>query len=451
MVKPPTSIAVLGDLLDFTNECTPDDALTLLSDDEKRDAVGMRYIQNGLLLIENGHITARGKKQDLLGRLPSDTHIIDHGGQLIMPGFIDTHVHYPQCEMIASYGTQLLDWLNTYTFPAESRFGDAQHAASIAQFFLDELLRNGTTTALVFGTVHAESVDAFFSAAQRRGLRMICGKVLMDRNAPDDLTDTPLSGYEDSLKLIKRWHHTDRLGYAVTPRFAPTSSDEQLAFAGRLLAECSDVHLHTHLSENKSECDWVGELFPDRENYLDVYDHHGLLGRRSVFAHGIHLHNTEWQRLAESGSSVAHCPTSNLFIGSGLFNLSAARQHGVCVGLGTDVGGGDSFSLLRTINEAYKIQQLRDCSLSAQESLYMATLGGAKALDLADKIGNFEYGKEADFIVVDERATPLMAMRHASCSTLAERLFALTMLGDDRCISHTYILGRELKNTLGTD
>lgn len=456
MIKPPVSVAILGDLLDFTHEPVKPAANSGLQADPTRETFeehdsGLRFVKDGLLLIEDGHITARGTQASLERSLPPDTQVIDHRKQLVLPGFIDTHVHYPQCEVIASYGTQLLDWLNTYTFPAEARFNDEQHAAATARFFLDELMRNGTTTALVFGTVHAESVDAFFSEAQLRGLRMICGKVLMDRNAPDNLTDTPLSGYEDSLGLINRWHNKNRLGYAITPRFAPTSSNEQLAFAGRLKAECSDVHVHTHLSENNAECEWVSSLFPERKNYLDVYDHHGLLGRRSVFAHCIHLDEHEWRRLAATGSNIAHCPTSNLFIGSGLFNLNAASEYGVRVGLATDVGGGDSFSMLRTINEAYKIQQLRGNSLSPLKSLYLATLGGAKALDLDSKLGNFDIDKEADFIVLNESATPLMAMRRAGCNTLAERLFTLTMLGDDRCVSHTYIQGNEVKAGLAQD
>ncbi len=399
------------------------------------------YFEDGLLVIEEGHIHSIGNAKTLLNTLPQNITITEHPNSLITPGFVDTHVHYPQCEIIASYGKQLLEWLETYTFPAEQKFDDPEYARKIASFFLDQLLTNGTTTALVFGTVHPQSVDAFFTEAQKRKLRMICGKVMMDRNAPDALLDTPETSYTESKALIDKWHNKDRLRYAVTPRFAPTSTPEQLAQAGRLLQEYPDVHFQTHISENKKECEWVAELFPDRKNYLDVYDHHDLLGKRSVFAHGIHLETNEFKRLAETDSALAFCPASNLFIGSGLFNLHKAKQQGVKTGLGTDVAGGDSFSILNSINEAYKIQQLQGNSLSAFESLYMATLGGAKALDLHDKIGNFEAGKEADFIVLDYHATDLMMFKIQNCKSFEERLFSLLILGDDRAVNATYIMG----------
>jgi len=400
------------------------------------------HFDDGLLVIEDGYIHSVGDAETLLKTLPENTIITEHPNCLITPGFVDTHVHYPQCEIIASYGKQLLEWLETYTFPAEQKFDDPEYASKIARFFLDQLLTNGTTTALVFGTVHPQSVDAFFTEAQQRNLRMICGKVMMDRNAPDALLDTPETSYTESRDLIEKWHNKDRLRYALTPRFAPTSSPEQLEKAGQLLQEYPDVYFQTHISENKKECGWVAELFPDRKNYLDVYDYHKLLGKRSVFAHGIHLEETEWQRLAETDSAIAFCPASNLFIGSGLFNLHKAKLHGIKTGLGTDVAGGDSFSILKTINEAYKIQQLHGNSLSAFESLYMATLGGAKALDLHDKIGNFETGKEADFVILDFQATDLMTFKIEACNSLEERLFSLLMLGDDRAVKQTYIVGK---------
>jgi len=409
----------------------------------KDGAKGWQYFEDGLLIIENRHVHSIGEAKTLLKKLPKNTHITVHENSLITPGFVDTHIHFPQCEIIASYGEQLLKWLETYTFPAEQQFDDPEYASKIARFFLDQLLSNGTTTAQVFGTVHPQSVDAFFSEAQSRNLRMICGKVMMDRNAPDALLDTPESSYQQSRDLIKKWHNKDRLRYAVTPRFAPTSTEQQLQMAERLLKEFPDVHFQTHLSENKKECEWVKDLFPERENYLDVYDHYNLLGKRSVFAHGIHLQEQEWKRLAETDSSLSFCPRSNLFIGSGLFELHKARQHKVKVSLGTDVGGGDSFSLLQTINEAYKVQQIQGNSLSAFQSLYLATLGGAKALDLDNKIGNFEVGKEADFVVLDYQATPLLKFKIEQCKTLEERLFSLLMLGDDRTIKSTYIMGLE--------
>ena len=404
------------------------------------------YYEDGLLVIEDGLIYSVGDAVTQLKKLPKNTQIIEHPNCLITPGFVDTHVHYPQCEIIASYGKQLLEWLETYTFPAEQKFSNPEYASKIARFFLDQLLANGTTTALVFVTVHPQSVDAFFTEAQKRNLRMICGKVMMDRNAPDALLDTAETSYTESRELIEKWHNKGRLRYAVTPRFAPTSTDNQLAQAGRLLQEYPDVHFQTHISENKKECEWVAELFPERDNYLDVYDHHQLLGKRSVFAHGIHLEDSEFKRLAETDSALAFCPTSNLFIGSGLFNLHKASHFGVKTGLGTDVAGGDSFSILKSINEAYKIQQLQGNSMSAFESLYLATLGGAKALDLHDKIGNFEKGKEADFVVLDYHATDLMKFKLEQCDSMEERLFSLLMLADDRAIKHTYILGEDIKN-----
>lgn len=402
-----------------------------------------QYFEDGLLVIENGVVDSCGDANVLLEGLPDDIKITHHQNALITPGFVDTHIHFPQVEVIASYGKQLLEWLETYTFPAEAQFDDLEVAKKISCFFLDQLLSNGTTTALVFGTVHPQSVDAFFTEAQARKLRMICGKVMMDRHAPDGLLDTPETSYQESCVLIERWHNKDRLRYAVTPRFAPTSTDEQLAAAGRLLKEYPDVHFHTHLSENRDECAWVSDLFPERDNYLDVYDHHHLLGKRSLFAHGIYLEDSEWKRLADSDSALSFCPRSNLYVGSGLFNLRKAKEFKVKVGLGTDVGGGDSFSILQTLNEAYKVQQLQNFSLSAFESLYLATLGGAKTLDLHEHIGNFQAGKEADFVVLDYHATDLMKFKIDHCKNISERLFALLMLGDDRCVRASYILGKK--------
>jgi len=438
-------IAILGNFLHFTEHPVGKQSeISLSQATGPADPCGelLDYMEGGLMVIEDGHITALDDADRLINRLPADCQLIDHSDQLLLPGFIDTHVHYPQSEVIASHGTQLLDWLNTYTFPAELRYQDHAYAGQQAAFFLDQLLANGTTTALVFGTVHANSVDAFFTEARLRNLRMICGKVMMDRNAPAALCDTPETSYAESKRLIETWHGRDRLGYAVTPRFAPTSSSEQLAGAGQLLAEHPDVHLHTHLSENTRECHWVSELFPEQNDYLAVYEQFGLVGPKSVFAHAIHLSDSEWSRLAKSGASIAHCPCSNLFIGSGLFKLREAVKRGIDVGLATDVGGGDSFSLFRVINEAYKIQQLQGEILSPLEAIYLATLGGARTLGLDHVIGNFDKGKEADLVLINESATPLMAMRSARCNHLDERLFALAMMGDDRAIEQTYILGK---------
>jgi guanine deaminase len=401
------------------------------------------YFEDGLLVIDNGQVANVGHAADLLPTLKG-VDITEYRDALITPGFIDTHIHYPQTGMIASYGEQLLDWLNTYTFPTEQQFADKAHAADVAGIFLKELLRNGTTTALVFGSVHKQSVDAFFEAAEALNLRMIAGKVLMDRNAPDYLTDTPESGYADSKELIERWHGKGRLHYAVTPRFAPTSTPEQLTLAGKLLGEYPDLYMHTHLSENRKEIEWVKALFPERKGYLDVYDHYKLIGARSVFAHGVHLCDDECKRLAETGSAVAYCPTSNLFLGSGLFDLNKLEEYGVRVGLGTDVGAGTSFSQLQSLNEAYKVMQLQGKKLDPFKSLYLATLGGANALYLDDKIGNFESGKDADFVVLDYNATPLISYRMQQAKTLDEKLFALTMLGDDRAVKETFAAGQSV-------
>ncbi|WP_394151371.1 guanine deaminase [Vibrio maritimus] len=400
-----------------------------------------QFFEDGMIVVENGHIVDIGSATDILARHTKPMKIQTYKDKLITSGFIDTHIHYPQTGMIASYGEQLLDWLENYTFPEERRFQNPIYALKVAKLFLDELASNGTTTALVFGTVHKESVDVFFGEAERRNLRMICGKVLMDRNAPDYLTDTPESGYQASKELIEKWHHRGRLHYAVTPRFAPTSTPEQLAMVGKLLEEYPDVYMHTHLSENKKEIEWVLDLFPERESYLDVYDHYGLLHKRSVFAHGIHLSDCECQRLADTESAIAFCPTSNLFLGSGLFKLNKMEDKGIRVGMGTDVGAGTSFSILQTMSEAYKIMQLQQEKLHPIKSLFLATLGGAKALHLEDKIGNLEIGKEADFVVLDLHATQLMRFRMNQATTLEEKLFVLMSLGDDRTVCETYIYG----------
>ncbi|MDP5070119.1 MAG: guanine deaminase [Congregibacter sp.] len=400
-----------------------------------------QFFSDGALLIDNGHVVAVDSADQLLKNLTSDTLVHEHQNALLVPGFIDTHIHYPQMDIIGAHGEQLLEWLDKYVFPTEARFGDFDYAQQVARRFLKELLRNGTTTALVFGTVHPESIDAFFTEAQSLNLRMIAGKVMMDRNAPDYLRDTAQSGYEQSKALIERWHERGRLRYAVTPRFAPTSTPEQLQAAGRLMQEHPGVYLHTHMSENLNELAWVEALFPHLDHYLHSYDEAGLLGRRSVFAHCVHLGEAEWQRMSDTRSNVAFCPTSNLFLGSGLFPLARAESCGVHVGLGTDIGAGTSFSLLQTMDEAYKVQQLQGHSLTPFKSFYLATLGGARVLDLEPQLGNFEPGKEADFLVLDLAATPLLQERMRHCQSLFETLFVLSTLGDDRCIRESWIMG----------
>ena len=409
--------------------------------DPAHDTTALVHFNDGLLILSGGHIAECGPAQDLLPHLPSGTPVADYRGKLILPGFIDTHVHYPQTDIIASHGEQLLEWLEKYTFPAERRFAERAHADEVAGFFCDELLRNGTTTACSFATVHAASVDALFEAAQARRMRMITGKVLMDRNCPDFLCDTAASGYAESKALIERWHGRDRLLYAITPRFVPTSTPAQLALAGQLFAEHPSVLLQSHVAENRAELEWVARLHPEARSYLEVYAHHGLLGKRALYAHCIWLDDTDRQRMADTGTAMSFCPTSNLFLGSGLFDLSRARERGIRVGLGTDVGGGTSFSMLQTLNEAYKVLQLAGQSLSAVAAFHLATLGGARSLYLDDRIGNFAPGREADFVVLDPCATPLLARRSAACNTLEERLFTMMMLGDDRAVAATFVLG----------
>lgn len=400
----------------------------------------LRFIEDGLLVLEAGKVRWFGDWVEGQGLYP-DVAVTHYPGKWIVPGFIDTHIHYPQTEMIAAYGEQLLTWLEKYTFPVETKFADKHYASEISRFFIQQLLSNGTTTALVFGSAHPQSVDALFEVAEQINMRLIAGKVMMDRHAPPELCDTAESSYSDSKQLIEKWHGKGRLLYAITPRFAPTSTPAQLQAAQRLRQEHPDVYVHTHLSENRAEIEWVKQLFPERKNYLDVYHYYGLTGERSVFAHGVHLCEDEWQCLSDTESAIAFCPTSNLFIGSGLFKLTEAWKHKVKVGMGTDVGGGTSFNLLQTLNEAYKVMQLQGYSLSAYESLYLATLGGAHALKLDDRIGNFNVGKEADFVVLDLQATPLQQLRQQHSHSVDEKLFALLMLGDDRNTFATYVNG----------
>ena len=400
------------------------------------------YYEDGLLVINEGNIVDAGHAETLLGSLPADLEITDYSGKLIVPGFIDCHVHFPQLDIIGSYGAQLLDWLNQYAYPVEAKFADPDYAHEVANAFVDELLRNGTTTALVFGTVHAHSADAIFAAAEARDMRLIAGKVLMDSNCPEELRDTPDSGYADSKALIERWHGKGRLGYAITPRFALTSSPEQLAAAGKLAKEFPDVWIHTHLAENMDEVEEIAKQFPDSRSYLDVYDQHNLLRERAVFAHCLHMDDQDRANMARKGGAAAFCPTSNLFLGSGLFDLPAMRKAGIRCGLGTDVGGGTSLSLLRTASEAYKVLHLQEHALPATRALYLATLGAAEALYLDDKIGNFAKGKEADFVVLDFEGSSLTARRSAAAESIEEKLFALMTLADDRNIAATWVRGR---------
>jgi len=393
-------------------------------------------VRDGIVVIRDGVIERVGPASEAPG-----LEAAHYPGCLIAPGFIDAHVHYVQTEMIGTPGGRLLDWLKKGPYEAEQRFKDRAHADRVAGVFFDELLKNGTTSAMVFCATYPQSVDALFEEASRRNVRVIAGKTWMDRNAPDALLDTAQSAYDDSEELYARWHGKGRAGYAITPRFAPTSSEAQLDAAGALLRERPDAWVQTHISENAREVRWVHDLFPDRKDYLDVYAHHGLLGKRTLLAHGVHLNHAEFVRCASSGAALAHCPTSNLFLGSGLLDLAGALDAGVRVGLGTDVGAGTSFSLLRTLDEASKVAQLRGAPLDPATGFWLATRGGAAALDLDDKVGALEPGLEADLVVLDPRATPLLALRTERADSIEDILFALMTLGDDRAVRATYVAG----------
>lgn len=431
-MAPTPARALRGPLLDFLDDPA-----------EVGRAASHRYHADGLLVIEDGRIAKAGDAASLLPELAPGTPIDAYPDCLILPGLIDTHIHYPQTQVIASYGAQLLEWLSKYTFVEEQRFGDPEHARRVARFFLGELLRNGTTTAVVYCTVHPGSAEAFFTESERRGTRMIAGKVMMDRSAPAALTDSAARGHEESRQLLDKWHRRGRQLYAISPRFAVTSSDAQLEAAGALLRAHPDAYLQTHLAENHEEIRTVLERFPGARSYTDVYDRFGLLGPRSIFGHCIHLGDDELARLSATRSVAAFCPTSNLFIGSGLFDLARLRDPArpVRVSLATDVGGGTSYSMLRTAAEAYKVLQLQGQNLPALDAFYLMTLGNARALGLETEIGSFRVGSEADVVVLDPRATPAMGHRMETARDLEETLFVLMTLGDDRAVRATYVLG----------
>jgi guanine deaminase len=410
--------------------------------DPATSAGGTCFEEDGLLIVEGERVVAAGAYNTLRAQITPDTTLVEWPGKLIAPGFIDTHVHYPQTEMIASPAAGLLPWLDTYTFPTERGFADAAHASNVAEFFLDQLLACGTTTALVYCTVHKGSADALFQASEARNLRMVAGKVLMDRNCPEFLRDTAQSGYDDSASLIERWHKRGRQLYALTPRFAPTSTPAQLEACGTLARLHPDVFIQSHVSENTDEVKWVTDLFPGHRSYLDVYEHYGLLRRRAVYGHCIYLDDEDRARMAHTGAVASHCPTSNLFLGSGLFDFEKAGQSGMPVTLGTDVGGGTSFSMLQTMNEAHKVARMTGHHLSAARMFWLATAGAAQALGLEETVGTLRPGSEADFIVLDPEATPLLARRTALAQSPEEWLFAFAMLGDDRAIDATYAAGQ---------
>lgn len=426
--------AYRASVLYFTND--PD-----VDGEQNPDPKACVWIEDGLLLVRDGKIASVGDYATYITRLDAAITVHDYTGKVIVPGFIDTHLHYPQTEMIGSPAPGLLPWLEHFTFPTEQRFEDPAHAEQVASFFIEELLRSGTTTAMVYCTVHPASVDAFFTQSHARNLRMVAGKVLMDRHCPEALRDTAEGGIRDSEDLIQRWHNRGRQQYAITPRFAPTSTPTQLQLAGELAARYPDTFIQTHVAENVEEVAWVRTLFPEARSYLDVYDGYGLMRRRAMYGHCIWLDDDDRKRMAETGSSIAVCPTSNLFLGSGLFDFDAAKAAGARVSLATDVGGGTSFSMLATMNEAYKVARMKGRYLSGSQLFYMATLGGARSMDIDHLVGSFAPGTEADFIVLDPQATPLMARRTARVENYDELLFALAMLGDDRTVAATYAHG----------
>lgn len=415
------------------------------------DTASYHYEQDGGLLLEDGRIVRIGSYADVRAKAPEDVAEVDHRPHLILPGLIDTHVHFPQMQVIASYAANLLEWLNTYTFPEECRFVESAHAERIATHFYDEFLRQGTTTAVAYCSVHKASADAFFAEAMKRNMLMVGGKVMMDRHAPQGLLDTPQLGYDETRAVIEQWHGKGRNHVAITPRFAITSTPEQMHAAQTLAREYPDLHIQTHLSENHDEIRFTCELYPDAADYTDIYARYGLLGAKTLLGHAIHLSEREADVLSESGSVAVHCPTSNLFLGSGLFPLKAItrREKPVRVGVATDIGGGSSYSMLKTMDEAYKIQQLLGERLNPLESFYLMTRGNAEALSLVERIGTLEEGTDADLVVLNASATPAMKLRMETVSSLPEELFLLQTLGDDRAVVETYVAGKAMKTVLG--
>ncbi len=420
-----------------------------INGDPTLDADAVEYVENGAVLIVDGLIAWAGQRGDEPGELSAAAEHHDYGDNLILPGFVDGHVHYPQIGVIASFGAQLLDWLEKYTFPEEARFSDADYAGRTAKLFLDLLLANGTTTAAVYCTVHPESADAFFEESSARNLRMIAGKILMDRNAPESVRDTAQSGYDETKSLIEKWHGQGRNLYAVTPRFAPTSTPAQLEACGTLMTEFSDVYLQSHVSENTAEVKWVAELFPEARSYLDVYDRFGMLGPRALYGHAIHMNDRDLSLASTTDTKFVHCPTSNLFIGSGLFRMRESRAAGVDVMLGCDVGGGTSLSPFATMKAAYEIAQFDGYSLTPEEAFWLSTSGGAETLSLGDRIGKLEAGYEADIVVLDVNSTPMIRQRMERAESLRDMLFAQIILADDRAVRATYAAGTQVNRTRG--
>lgn len=404
-----------------------------------------RYEPDAVIVMEAGKISRIGAPAEVLPGLEG-VPVKHYADSLIVPGFIDAHVHYPQTEMIASYGRQLIDWLNNYTFAAEQRFADQDYAAQAAEVFLREQLRNGVTASAVFCTVFPQSVDALFEAAAPLNMRILAGKVCMDRNAPAALLDTPQLAYDQSKALIARWHGQGRAEYVITPRFIPTSTPAQMEMLAALAAEHPGMAVQSHVSEQADEVAWVKRLCPGARDYTDAYARHGLMRPRAVYGHGIHLSERELAVFHETGAALAHCPTSNFFLGSGCLNVNRLKssQRPLHVALGTDVGAGTGFSVLRTMHEAYKAAQMNRSPYTALHAFYLATRGGAEALGLAGKIGSIGEGMEADLAVIRLKSTPLIEYRMRHAQDLQEALFIQMILGDDRAIAATYVAGREV-------
>ena len=403
-----------------------------------------RHRSHGAVLMVQGKIKAVGESEQLRKSYPEAT-VHDYGRSLISPGFVDSHAHYPQTAIIASWGKRLIDWLNIYTFPEEMLFGDPTYASQIAERYLDLVLANGTTSVCSFCTTHPQSVTSFFEAAEARNMAVAAGKVAMDRNAPTELCDTPQDAYDDSKGLIDRWHGSGRAVYAISPRFSPTSTEEQLRAMGALWDEYPDCLMQTHLSEQHDEVGWVRQLFPDALDYLDTYESAGLLRPRGLFGHAIHLTEREKDRLSEVGAAAIHCPTSNTFIGSGLFDTSGLKSKGIEVGLATDTGGGSSFSMLRTMAAAYEVAQLRGVALHPAELWYLATEGSARAMHLQDRIGTLAVDSDADVAVIDLSSTEAIEQRAKRASDIWEEIFPTIMLGDDRAISAVWVAGQKVQ------
>ena len=397
-----------------------------------------RHETYGAVLVENGIIADVGPADTLRTRHPQ-ARIHDYGRALISAGFIDAHVHYPQTAIIASWGKRLIDWLNDYTFPEEMRFADPAYATEVAGRYMDLALAHGTTSMCSYATIHPTSVDAFFTAAQSRNLRAWAGKTCMDRNAPAGLRDTARSAYDDSKALLQKWHGVDRLSYVITPRFSPTSTPEQLHALGSLWAEYPDCLMQTHLSEQLDEIAWVRDLHPQSRDYLDTYESQGLLRQGALYGHAIHLTPREVARLTEAGASLVHCPTSNTFIGSGLFDMTLAKT--LRVGLATDTGGGSSFSMLHTMAAAYEVAQLRGQALHPSQLMWLATVGSARALHAETRIGNIAVGMEADLTILNLASTPAIEQATRRAGDIWQALFPTIMMGDDRAIAAVWIAG----------